>query len=414
METHNTTAGNANKYCLCKTLQKDQLIKELNTHFDYKKISEAQISLFSETAIFLSREELNEVNDCIEALESVIRSEAYQLKIMRDSHHLVTRGLKTNGVLMGYDFHLTTDGPKLIEINTNAGGVYLNLILAKAQIACCEGMNLPYDIETIESLLMNMFESEWILHNDERSLKTIAIIDDLPEKQFLYPEFLLFSSLFKKNGYNCFILDPSELTFHDNGLWYGGAKIDLIYNRLTDFYFEDEKYRSLKAAFESNAVLITPGPYHHSLYANKANLETFTDQRLLTELGISKSLINTLLRGIPKALTVTSSNRDVLWQNRKRYFFKPFKGYGSKATYRGDKITRKVWSEMCNGEYIAQELAQPSERSVVLNNEITNLKADLRAYTYAGKIILFASRLYSGQTTNFRTPGGGFAPVFLI
>jgi hypothetical protein len=26
------------------------------------------------------------------------------------------------GVFMGYDFHLTESGPKLIEINTNAGG----------------------------------------------------------------------------------------------------------------------------------------------------------------------------------------------------------------------------------------------------------------------------------------------------
>ena len=27
-------------------------------------------------------------------------------------------------VLMGFDFHLTDDGPKLIEINSNAGGLY--------------------------------------------------------------------------------------------------------------------------------------------------------------------------------------------------------------------------------------------------------------------------------------------------
>jgi len=27
---------------------------------------------------------------------------------------------------------------------------------------------------------------------------------------------------------------------------------------------------------------------------------------------------------------------------------------------------------------------------------------------------LVSARLYQGQTTNFRTPGGGFAPVFLV
>ncbi|NJM56103.1 MAG: hypothetical protein HC841_09630 [Verrucomicrobiae bacterium] len=41
-------------------------------------------------------------------------------------------------------------------------------------------------------------------------------------------------------------------------------------------------------------------------------------------------------------------------------------------------------------------------------------KTDVRAYTYDGHIQLVAARLYQGQTTNFRTPGGGFAPVQIV
>ena len=44
---------------------------------------------------------------------------------------------------------------------------------------------------------------------------------------------------------------------------------------------------------------------------------------------------------------------------------------------------------------------------------VTTMKADIRCYVYAGRIQLVAARLYQGQTTNFRTPGGGFAPVFI-
>ncbi len=40
------------------------------------------------------------------------------------------------------------------------------------------------------------------------------------------------------------------------------------------------------------------------------------------------------------------------------------------------------------------------------------MKYDLRAYTYDGAVQWMAARLYQGQTTNFRTPGGGFAPVY--
>ncbi len=40
------------------------------------------------------------------------------------------------------------------------------------------------------------------------------------------------------------------------------------------------------------------------------------------------------------------------------------------------------------------------------------MKVDVRNYAYDATVQLQAARLYQGQTTNFRTPGGGFAPVF--
>ncbi|WP_420230163.1 hypothetical protein ACOBWA_02850 [Psychrobacter sp. ER1] len=39
---------------------------------------------------------------------------------------------------------------------------------------------------------------------------------------------------------------------------------------------------------------------------------------------------------------------------------------------------------------------------------------DIRLYTYDGQLLLPAARVYQGQTTNFRTPGGGFAPIFQV
>ncbi len=63
--------------------------------------------------------------------------------------------------------------------------------------------------------------------------------------------------------------------------------------------------------------------------------------------------------------------------------------------------------------YVAQAFVPPPE--VALNSPLgeapITLKYDLRVYAYAGEIQLLAARLYQGQTTNFRTPGGGFAPV---
>jgi len=40
-----------------------------------------------------------------------------------------------------------------------------------------------------------------------------------------------------------------------------------------------------------------------------------------------------------------------------------------------------------------------------------SLKADVRCFASEAGVLLFAARLYQGQTTNMRTPGGGFAAV---
>ena len=54
------------------------------------------------------------------------------------------------------------------------------------------------------------------------------------------------------------------------------------------------------------------------------------------------------------------------------------------------------------------------ERIIKLNGTAERRKTNVRLYAYDGQILLTAARLYQGQTTNFRTPGGGFAPVCVI
>ena len=57
-------------------------------------------------------------------------------------------------------------------------------------------------------------------------------------------------------------------------------------------------------------------------------------------------------------------------------------------------------------------LVAPGERMLSEHDAAPALKFDLREYVYQGQVQWTAARLYQGQTTNFRTPGGGFAPVY--
>ena len=152
----------------------------------------------------------------------------------------------------------------------------------------------------------------------------------------------------------------------------------------------------------------------HALYADKRNLTLLSDPAKLRSWELGENIIEVLEGAIPRTVLVTPESADALWHDRKQLFFKPAAGYGSKGAYRGDKLTKTVWSEIIKGGYVAQTFAPSGQRAVKVEGLPTTLKADIRLYTYDGDVLLTAARLYQGQTTNFRTPGGGFAPVFEI
>src|SRR5204863_904290 len=110
-----------------------------------------------------------------------------------------------------------------------------------------------------------------------------------------------------------------------------GRHVDLIYNRLTDFYFEAPKYALLRDAYLRNLVVVTPHPRAHALYANKRNLALLSDAPTLQSIGASTRDIEVLLRGIPRTLAIEGSE-ERWWRERKGWFFKPSHGYGSKGT----------------------------------------------------------------------------------
>jgi len=372
----------------------------------FDQVRARQPQLFSGVVITIEQAMMQGMAGIITAIESVIAMPAYQAHALAQAPEIARLPTPARGVFMGYDFHLTDSGPKLIEINTNAGGCLLNAYLLAAQGRVEAGAR-------IRDEFVAMFHEEWQLARGNRPLRRIAIVDENPAEQFLAPEFALFKALFEQHGIAAVVVDPGELSSDGNQLFHDGLPIDLIYNRLTDFSLDATVNREIRAIFEKSGVVLTPHPRAHALYADKRNLMLLSDELALQALGVGETTRQTLLSGIPKTVAVTPEHAEKFWADRKRWFFKPPAGFGSRAAYRGDKLTKRVFEEILHGGYIAQEIAPPSEHPVVVDGIETMMKADVRCYVYNGRIQLVAARLYQGQTTNFRTPGGGFAPVFV-
>jgi len=289
-------------------------------------------------------------------------------------------------------------------------------LLAKAQKACCSEIErglIALQADDFDERALGVFTSEWRLQRGAGRLRRMAIIDDRPEEQYLYPEFVLARQMLLKSGVDAVIGNAEALEYKAGKLLLDGQEIDLVYNRLVDFSLADPSHVALATAYWDGAVVVTPNPHNHAIYAAKRNLTLLSDPAWLKAAGLSEEM-RARLTGVPTTTLVTPENADAMWADRKNLFFKPLSGHGGKAVYRGDKVTRGVWAEIADGGYVAQAFAAPGQRMIKLDGAPAQRKMDIRLYTYAGQVLLTAARLYQGQTTNFRTAGGGFAPVFII
>ncbi|MCY7307543.1 MAG: hypothetical protein LH632_15645 [Rhodoferax sp.] len=410
-----------NSECFCIGLDTAALRRALESEIGqvglFDLIQQRCPYLFAARPVFLSREHALRMTQLVRAIESVVALPAYRDEALATAPAIARHdpgGAK--GVFFGYDFHAAENSFGLIEINTNAGGAMLNALLARAQRACCAAVAglLPPSATAgeFEDGIVSMFRNEWLLSGHTRPLRSIAIVDENPEQQYLYPEFLLFQRLFQRHGLQAVIAGPTEFTLRGGVVWHAELAIDLVYNRLTDFSLAEPASAMLREAYLANAVVLTPHPQAHALYADKRNLALLSDATRLQALGVPQATQDVLLAGIPHTEIVEPQHAERLWRERRRLFFKPFAGFGGRAAYRGDKLTQRVWQEILAGGYVAQALVAPGGRVTSNQEPVQVLKFDLREYTYNGRVQWVAARLYQGQTTNFRTPGGGFAPVY--
>ncbi|MBL4855056.1 MAG: hypothetical protein JKY25_12580 [Robiginitomaculum sp.] len=409
-----------NSACDCLPLARDVIDRKLDDGAPAKAFAllKSREHLFAKTPVFVSNDDAKAMLAIIAAVEALTQLDGYRDEVFaRAGIDAKTAAQnKTQGLFMGYDFHLSPDGPKLIEVNTNAGGAFLvsNLLRAVGpDISCCynsEVYNAVVSPDGMDEFMADMFKREWAAAGRTSPLKTVAIVDVNPAEQYLYPELLMAKELLESHGIKTIIADPSDLAYERGGLYAGGLKIDIVYNRLTDFGLSETGNISIRKAYEAGDIVLSPAPVHHALYADKRNLILFGDGETLEDWGLAPGHRHAL-DGVPKTLNLTPKNAGELWAVRKKYFFKPKDGYGSKAAYRGSKITKKVWARISGGTHVAQEFVPPPVRLVSLKDGPVRLKFDLRIYTYAGESFAMAARVYQGQTTNFRTRGGGFAPV---
>lgn len=411
------SAEDLHRACFCLAVDPAQLRSHLAdvlaAHGAPVPLADTHAHLFASLPIFVPAASVRAMEHVVTAIEAVAATPAWRDAVRAWAPGIAAFDPGSPGGLLGFDFHLGPDGPRLIEINTNPGGVMINALLVKAQELCMPTLSAPAVADAdVEDAALDVLLAEWDAQKPGGREGLVAIVDEAPAEQYLYPEFLLFQDRFRARGIEAVVCDPHELAYVDGQLGFGGKHIGFVYNRCTDFALAEPASAALRAAYLDRAVAMSPHPWSHALYADKRNLRLLGDRVFLEAAGMDADAVDCLAQCVPHTEVVTDANRDDLWQRRKQLFFKPAGGFGGRASYRGDKLTHKTWQQMAGADYVAQALVPPSQRHQSTGD--VPLKVDIRCYAYRGKPLLFAARTYQGQTTNFRTPGGGFAPVLTL
>jgi hypothetical protein len=373
------------------------------------------------TVIGLEARDFAAIQRCVRLLFSLAHTPGYTQRVDAEAASEAVRHRPGNtGVFMGYDFHVTPAGPRLIEINTNAGGALLNglhtaALCDPAKLACLCAQLLS--VEALEREVADTFRFEYrAVRGAGATLARIAIVDDQPAVQFLRPEFELFRELFAREGIEARVGDTRDLApAPGGGLALAGWPVELVYLRDTDFTLATERARALRGAYLADEVVVTPSPREHFLLADKRRLAWFSSQAELEALGASAEDARFLAEIVPETRRLADLDPERTWRERAGWVFKPAAAFGSRAVYRGDKISRKKFLEITAApDYVAQMHAEPGRIHVETSEGPREMKFDVRAYAYRDRVLLLGARVYEGQVTNLRSPGGGFSAICVV
>jgi len=361
-------------------------------------LSHLSPDLVAPTAVCLSEAVKTELYEGVRTLIQLVRQPRYETWLRQQDDGRLRDYPRTGSLVTGYDFYVTPEGPKLIEINTNAAAGILCFLLHRYHQTGCVS---PHFFEELRQVVMDQTHTVF----SQSSPSHVIILDEHPAQQQAYFEFLWFQSLMESWGWPTQILDPQDFPSQF-------SQPTAVYNRFCDFDLSEQRSLAILQAYLDRKICLMPNPLEFAALSDKSRFLDWSSDIFLTEVGMTKEEIVVIRRMIPQVYALTTDNAAELWEKRKSFYFKPRQSYGGKSVYAGKSISRSVFQRMVDIGALAQPaFSAPFWEWDMPGEGRLSFRYDVRVYVIGDQIAFSAARLFRGQVTNFRTPFGGFSPV---
>ena len=110
--------------------------------------------------VFVGQQHVSAMRELVSAIHAVTALPAWQRIVLESAPASARVDTAVAGVFHGFDFHVTAEGPRLIEINTNAGGAMINATAEWQHPSCCtgasSGVRLPPSRAALEAAFVHV------------------------------------------------------------------------------------------------------------------------------------------------------------------------------------------------------------------------------------------------------------------
>ena len=361
-----------------------------------------------------------------------------QFGLMEWEHQLVhvETGFRDASPVSRLDAFFTADqgGMKFTEYNaeTPAGGgyndvlteVFYGLPIMREFLRSWDVHPLPARHNVLHALV-DAYE-QW---SGRRERPRIAIVDwgDVPTQS----EFLLFQDYFTRQGFQCDIIDPADITYSGGTLQGPHGEIDLIYKRvlLHELVERGGIDHPILRAFRDGKVCMVNPPACKILH-KKASLAVLHDERnsylFSNEEQEAIDLTIPWTRVVDERRT-THAGDDVdllpfIADNKDQLVLKPNDEYGGKGIVLGWEVDDATWlksmqTALSEPYIVQQRIALPKEDyPSVVDGKVMFIErmVDTAPYVaYGDHVDGVLSRLGTASLLNVTAGGGSQTPTFI-
>jgi hypothetical protein len=368
------------------------------------------------------------IDGLIDVFERVTTRPRWREAVLRDAPEIARHGHGELCFFSAWDFHLPPDRPdrpQLIEFNDNGSGFFVAALVNRVAYEVL-GLDGRPDLEPPEALgdfrrsVIARFEDEWRAFPAgarQRPLGEVRVVDAAPalrEGRFLR-ELVLLRDLLREAGFGCALSAPEELVWDGTRLRHAGREVDFVVNRSTDFFWQDDAFAALRAAWRAGAVYAAPNPSTYATRSDKRLLEPLSRADRDAELGIRPEERRVLAEHVPETRVVRPENVEELAARKRDWVFKPVQGFAGRGLLPSAQVGRTRLRRLLEkGEgYVAQRrVAKPSLRGPGPDGAAVELWTDVRVWAHRGRRLWVSGRASRRPDRLDLSPPGGWLPTY--